>query len=180
MKRLIVPAIFLLALAGVTTILVVHTSISSTPRNNKFLIEEKVRLFDYPEIVGTIKQLPCSGNGWMYNVRVIQPKDGSPASFNYYEPELRPYRESIYKTEVESYGEPQTNPFKKLLQRSVISSSLIEGADLIEITIHLTKEEIAALDDKETYRIINECFPDTSKNALLMIIDQIANDEQVK
>jgi hypothetical protein len=179
MKRLIVPAIFLLALAGVTTILVVHTSISSTPRNNKFLIEEKVRLFDYPEIVGTIKQLPCSGNGWMYNVRVIQPKDGSPASFNYYEPELRPYRESIYKTEVESYGEPQTNPFK-LLQRSVISSSLIEGADLIEITIHLTKEEIAALDDKETYRIINECFPDTSKNALLMVIDQIANDEQVK
>ena len=68
----------------------------------------------------------------------------------------------------------------KLLQRSVISSSLIEGADLIEITIHLTKEEIAALDDKETYRIINECFPDTSKNALLMVIDQIANDEQVK
>lgn len=179
MKRLIVLAIFLLALAGVTTILVVHTSISSTPRNSKFLIEEKVRLFDYPEIVGTIKQLPCSGNGWMYNVRVIQPKDGSPASFNYYEPELRPYRESIYKTEVESYGEPQTNPFK-LLQRSVISSSLIEGADLIEITIHLTKEEIAALDDKETYRIINECFPDTSKNALLMVIDQIANDEQVK
>lgn len=112
MKRFIVPAIFLFALAGVGTILVVHNSISSTPRNNKFLIEEKVRLFDYPEIVGTIKQLPSSGNGWTYKVRIIQPKDGSPAAFNYYEQELRPYRESIYRTELGLYEESQTNPFR--------------------------------------------------------------------
>lgn len=68
----------------------------------------------------------------------------------------------------------------KLLQKSVTSSSIIEGVGLVEITIQLTKEEIEALDNTETYRIINECFPDNSKNALLMIIDQIANDEQVK
>jgi len=62
----------------------------------KFSVGERVRLLDYPEIVGKIERFDYFDEGIFYKVRIISPHSGEPNKYWYMESELRPYRESIY------------------------------------------------------------------------------------
>lgn len=63
----------------------------------KFSVGERIRLFDYPEIVGKIERFDYFDEGIFYKVRIISPHSGEPNKYWYMESELRPYRESIYR-----------------------------------------------------------------------------------
>lgn len=69
----------------------------------KFSVGERVRLFDYPEIVGKIERFDnFDSRGLCYKVRVISPYSGEPNGYWYTESELRPYHESIYRENPEN------------------------------------------------------------------------------